>query len=592
MRSLLFKLAIVLIHCCLLPGSFCLAEGARPNVILIVTDDQGYGDMSCHDNPWLETPNLDRLHDEGVSLDDYHVDPVCTPTRASLMSGQYCSRNGAWGVTIGRQLLNPDLPTMADIFAAGGYATGMFGKWHLGDAYPYAPRHRGFQDVVRHLAGGIDEISNPEGNNYFDDTLYRNGEPEKFEGYCTDIFFDETIRLVKENRENPFFIYLATNAMHGPFTVAEQYSDRFRELGHPEDRSKFYGMIENFDENLGRLFVALEENGVDENTLIIFMGDNGTAGGVSSKNDNGGYGGGMRGKKGSVYEGGHRVACFARWPGGLKPRTVEELTSVRDWLPTLIDLCGLEKPEGAKFDGTSIRPLLEEEAESWPDRTFFVERQDDILVKAPLKPGGGKRAQYPNYAVVTEKWRLVNGELYDIENDPAQANDIAKAHPEVVQQLYADYGAWFDDVASHKSEYTRFLVGDSAENPTLLTVRDWHPTEGPVIWKKEHLFDDEKFLNGFWAIDVVADGTYEFCLSRHQDDAPHPMKAIEATIRLVDDEGSEASAVGESKEIQPSDTDVTFTLDLKRGPAILQTALMDEGGHRVRGAYFVTVKRL
>ncbi|MEM9280230.1 MAG: arylsulfatase [Verrucomicrobiota bacterium] len=565
---------------------------SRPNVILIVTDDQGYGDMSCHGNPWLETPNLDRLHDEGVSLDDYHVDPVCTPTRASLMSGQYSSRNGAWGVTIGRQLLDPNIVTMADIFGEAGYATGMFGKWHLGDAYPYAPRFRGFQDVVCHLAGGIDEISNPEGNNYFDDTLYRDGVPEKFEGYCTDIFFDETIRFVEENRDKPFFVYLPTNAMHGPFTVAERYSQRFLELGHPDDRAKFYGMIENFDENLGRLLATLQETGIDENTLIIFMGDNGTAGGVSSKKDSGGYGGGMRGKKGSVYEGGHRVACFARWPGQLEPRSVEELTCVRDWLPTLIDLCGLRKPEGAVVDGTSIRALLEGSDHEWPERTFFVERQDDILVKAPLEPEGEGRIKYPNYAVLTEKWRMVNGELYDIASDPGQSKDLAEAFPEVVQRLYADYGVWFKDVASHESEYTRFLVGDPAENPTHFTVRDWHPTEGAVIWKKEHLFEDDLFINGFWAIDVVSDGTYEFRLSRHPDDAPHPMKAVEATIRLLDDEGSESSAVAETKAIQSSDTDVTFTLELQAGPAILQTSLKDEDMHRVRGAYFVTVRRL
>ncbi len=188
----------------------------RPNVILIVTDDQGYGDMACHGNPWLKTPNLDRLYAESIRLEDYHVDPVCTPTRAALMSGRYSTRVGAWAVTEGRQLLGPNEVTMADVFADSGYRTGMFGKWHLGDAWPYAPRFRGFHYVVRHLAGGIDEIGNPTGNDFFDDTYYRSGIAEKIDGYCTDVFFGECQRFVSEESEQPFFAYLPLNAMQLP----------------------------------------------------------------------------------------------------------------------------------------------------------------------------------------------------------------------------------------------------------------------------------------------------------------------------------------------------------------------------------------
>ena len=226
----------------------------KPNVIMILTDDQGYGDMSCHGNPWLKTPNLDRLHAESISLNDYHVDPYCTPTRAALMTGRYCTRVGAWSVTQGRQLLISDEVTMAEVFAASGYRTGMFGKWHLGDCWPYAPRYRGFHEVVRHLAGGANEISNPIGNDYFDDTYYRNGQPEKFEGYCTDVFMREAMQFIRNcnsNDQQPFFVYLPLNAMHSPHIVAEEYSAPFAAQGHPEKRANFYGMIANFDENLG-----------------------------------------------------------------------------------------------------------------------------------------------------------------------------------------------------------------------------------------------------------------------------------------------------------------------------------------------------
>ncbi len=391
----------------------------RPNVILIVTDDQGYGDMSCHGNPWLQTPNLDRLYAESVRLEDYHVDPVCTPTRASLMTGRYSSRVGAWTVTQGRQLLKPDEVTMADVFSDSGYRTGMFGKWHLGDTWPYAPRFRGFQDVVRHLAGGIDEIGNPIGNDYFDDTYYRNGLPEKIDGYCTDVFFAECQRFITQKSDKPFFAYLPLNAMHRPHTVAEKYSAPFRADGHGEQRSKFFGQIINFDENLGRLLDCLETHELAENTIVIFMGDNGTAAGAGTGDPNDGFNAGMRGKKGSVYEGGHRVACFVRWPARLKAgHEINQLTSCRDWLPTLIEWCDLDAPEGCP-----LRWAKPAAADDWrrPElaRPNAVRRATRRSAHAGQSLTG-PRARYPHYAVLTEKWRLVDGELFNIVDDPGQ----------------------------------------------------------------------------------------------------------------------------------------------------------------------------
>lgn len=555
----------------------------RPNVILIVTDDQGYGDMSSHGNPWLKTPNLDQMSAESVRLEDYHVDPVCTPTRAALMSGRHSLRVGAWAVTEGRQLLNPDETTMADVFKASGYRTGMFGKWHLGDTYPYAPRFRGFQDVVCHRAGGIDEIGNPKGNSYYDDTLFRNGGPEKFKGYCTDIFFRETIRFVRENKDNPFFVYLPLNAMHGPFHVAEKYSRRFSEMGHPENRSKFYGMIENFDENLGRLFAALNSNGVSKDTIVIFMGDNGTAAGVAGKGEKEGFNSGMRGRKGMVYEGGHRVACFVRWPGGLQSSTVEQLTSHHDWLPTLIDICGLQAPEGVRFDGQSIAPLLRNENVDWPDRTIIVERQGDELAKGTLSaPRRGSR--YPQYAVLTERWRMVNGELSDISADPGQERNVADQHSKVVTDLFAAYESHYADVTSHRGTHTPFFIGSPEEDQTIMTVRDWHPTTGRVIWKKSQLADDSLSVNGFWALDVRTAGRYEFVLTRHPHDDLKPIGANKARIRIGEIEKEIA--------LDPEDKQAIFHIDLTPHQATLQTWLTDAKTGKQRGAYHVTASVL
>ncbi len=567
--------------------SFCfLVSASQPNVILIVTDDQGYGDMSCHGNPYLNTPNIDRLHDEGISLDDYHVDPYCTPTRAALMTGRYSVRVGAWAVTEGRQLLNADETTMADVFAASGYRTGMFGKWHLGDPYPYAPRYRGFQDTVHHLAGGVDEIGNPVGNDYFDDTYYRNGLPEKFDGYCTDVFFDETLRFIREGKgtdfEQPFFVYLPLNAMHGPLTVDSSYSDPFHAKGLSESRSKFFGMVQNFDENLGRLLKALDEWGIDENTLVIFMGDNGTGGGVDSRTMEG-YNAGMRDKKGSTYEGGHRVACFARWPETFDSgRTVEQLTAHLDWLPTLIDLCGLEKPSDVAFDGRSIESLLRGESNNWRERTLFVDRQADQLEM--WNSSVGPRQKYPSRAVLTERWRLVNGELYDIVDDPGQKNDLARQNPEVVESLSVAYQKHFEDVTGHGGIFTPFIIGAPEENPTRFTTRDWHHTDGGVIWKVELVEDDSLFVNGFWALDAQVAGRYEFRISRYPRDLEKPMGAIEARIKIGD--------TSKSVKIEPDETFAKFEVDLKQGPTILQTWLTDEKTKNVRGAYYIEAKRL
>ena len=568
-----------------LPFLLLLAGGSavatdRPNVVLIVTDDQGYGDMSCHGNPWLQTPNLDRLCAESVRLEDYHVDPVCTPTRAALMTGRYSSRVGAWAVTEGRQLLGPNEVTMADVFSQSGYRTGMFGKWHLGDTWPYAPRFRGFQNVVRHLAGGIDEIGNPTGNDYFDDTYYRNGLPEKIEGYCTDVFFAECQRFITEPSDKSFFVYLPLNAMHGPHTVADKYSAPFRTDGHGEKRSKFFGQIINFDENLGQLLECLKTHQLAENTIVIFMGDNGTAEGAGARDPNDGFNAGMRGKKGSVYEGGHRVACFVRWPARLKAgHQIEQLTSCRDWLPTLIQWCELDVPKGVSFDGRSLQPLMKENVETWPERTLFVERQGD---HPKLERSTEALARYPHYAVLTERWRLVDGELFSIVDDPGQQKNLAAMHANVVRDLRSKYERYFADVFSDNGAYTRFQLGAAEENPTLLTVRDWHPSEGNVIWKQEQLGDDTLTINGFWAVNVVKAGRYSIRLSRFPDDALQAMRATKAILRIGEQELE--------RKLDGDESSVTFEVDLPQGHGLLKTWLGDkETG--VRGAYFVQVER-
>ncbi|MCP4455243.1 MAG: arylsulfatase, partial [Planctomycetes bacterium] len=321
------------------------AQG-RPNVILVMTDDQGYGDLGCHGNPIVKTPNLDRLHSEAIRFTDFHVSSFCTPTRAALMTGRYPGRTGAYRTSSGRTLMHTDERTMAEVFSRQGYVTGMIGKWHLGDNAPHRPQDRGFHDVVWHRCGGVGQASDYWGSDYSDDTYERNGTFESFEGYCTDVWFSEARRFVKKNREEPFFLYLATNAPHGPYRVDPKWSKPYVGKADWRGGPQFYGMVANIDHNLGLLREQLDALALTENTILIFMTDNGTANGAQFEGLTSeairGFNAGMRGKKSSVYEGGHRVPFLMYWPAGrwVGGRDIKSLTAHIDVLPTLADLCG------------------------------------------------------------------------------------------------------------------------------------------------------------------------------------------------------------------------------------------------------------
>jgi arylsulfatase A-like enzyme len=349
-------------------------KNSHPNVILILTDDQGYGDLSVLGNQVLKTPVLDKLHDQSIRFTDFHVAPMSSPTRGQLITGRDAMHNGATAVCMGRSMVREDLPTMADIFKASGYQTGHFGKWHMGDSYPYRPQDRGFDETVHHGAWGITSIAAYFGNTYWDNTFEHNGKYEKYDGYCTDVWFNLTIDYISKRKEDHklFFIYLATNCPHVPNLCDDRYSDPYLKKGMTPVVSKFFGQIANIDQNLQRLLITLDETGLTENTILIYMTDNGTATGYDVFNA------GMREHKTSPYEGGHRVPFFIRWPNGNlgKPRIISELTEVQDILPTLIDLCNLKKPGNARFDGVSLAPLLTGKVDKLDDRMLVVEYEN------------------------------------------------------------------------------------------------------------------------------------------------------------------------------------------------------------------------
>jgi len=568
-------------------------QQSKPNIIFVITDDQGYGDLACLGNPYIKTPTMDKIHSESVRLTDYHVATTCAPTRSGILTGRNCNRVGVWHTVMSRYFLRKDEKTIADVLVENGYQTAMFGKWHLGENYPYRPQDRGFQEVLAHGGGGIGQQHDHWNNDYFDDTYLHNGVPEKHEGYCTDVWFKHAIKYIEEHKDKPFFCYLSTNAPHGPYHVAQNYIDMYKdnkEIPNPN----FYGMITNLDENLAKLENKLEELGIKDNTILVFTTDNGTASGVNidkAGHVTKGYNAGMRGKKSYEYDGGHRVPFFIRWKNGklVGGKDITEITSYNDIMPTLLDLCGVDLPENT-YDGQSLKPLFEGKA--WEERTLITDTQRDNFLE-----------KWKRSAVMTNQWRLIKGkELYDIKKDPGQRIDISSEHPEVVDKLRAAYEKWWEAVSEGSEGYSPILIGGK-ENPAILRSHDWHTPKLPP-WHQQHVrkgYVD----NGYWYLDVVKAGKYKVTLMRWPEETG---LALNASIKPHKNQGgidypkgkkiefvSAKIKIGEqeleTKEIDNSLQGISFDVELNKGEQQLQTWTVDTEGVE-RGMYYVYLEAL
>jgi len=545
------------------------APEKQPNVILIMTDDQGYGDLACHGNPYVKTPTLDKLYEESVRFTDFHVDPCCAPTRSALLTGCYSSRAGVWHTIGGRSLLKEGMPTIADLFKDNGYETGIFGKWHLGENYPFRPMDRGFKEAIVHGGGGVGQSPDYWGNDYFDDTYKHNGKFEKYDGYCNTVWFSEALKYIQENKEKPFFCYVSTNLPHAPLRVEEKYIEPYK--NQLSDRlASYYGMITKLDEDIASLLQGVKDLGLEENTILIFMTDNGPCpwfGGIVMDFETGypteGYSAGMRGGKIWGYENAHRVPFFIRWPdGGIGDgKDIEALSAHIDLMPTLVDLCNLTVPTDLKYDGQSLEPFLSGTKTTSDDRTLFVHNQ---RVEYPVKD--------KEYQVLTEKWRLVKrekDELYDIKNDPGQRNNLAGQYPQVVKELYGKYEKWWDDTSVEFDKYAHIYIGTEHENPITLYSHDAFSRNNEKIW----------------VINVARDGKYEIRLNRWPK---------ESGKRIVENRAGNEELpiktaflkVGNIVNTQRIDKNMTttkFVLDLKEGSTCIQTSLaMQEGDKAAR----------
>ena len=561
----------------------------RPNVILIMTDDQGYGDLGIKGNPLIRTPNIDALARESAEMIRFYVSPVCAPTRASLMTGRYNYRTRCIDTFLGRAMMDPDEVTIAEIMRKSGYATGIFGKWHLGDNYPMRPQDQGFEESLVHRGGGIGQQSDPPGGEgkYTDPILFHNGVQVQEKGFCTDIYFQRAMQWMEQSSRQGrnFFAYIATNAPHSPFRdvpeeLYQQYkklnleNDRFpQDQGHPlpdkadtDKRARIYAMITNIDDNVGKLLKKLDELGLADNTIVIFMTDNGPNGRR--------YVAGMKGKKTEVYEGGIRSPFFFRWPARIKPGLKSDRIAAHiDVLPTVLDACNIPIPHNVKLDGKSLLPLLTGEKVKWADRYIVIQAHR-----------GDRPVLYHNFAIMNQRWKLLHAsgfgkesfqgeprfELYDMLNDPLEMNDIADQKPDIVMKLKRAYEQWFDDVSNSRPDNyapPRIYIGTKYENPVTLTRQNWRRIqENPR----------KRNAKGHWLLYAASAGTYDVRVRFR------PMKTSGQVILRINDENFE-------KRISKGQSTVLFqNIAIEKGNLNLQ-AFLETERKSVVGAWQVDV---
>ncbi|QDV44422.1 Arylsulfatase precursor [Stieleria neptunia] len=585
---------------------------SRPNVVVVITDDQGYGELSCHGNPVLETPHLDRLASESVRLVDFHVAPMCTPTRGQLMTGVDALRNGAMNVSSGRTLLRREFPTIANLFADSGWSTGLFGKWHLGDAYPYRPQDRGFQESVWFPSSHINSVPDAWNNDYFDDTYLHNGRRETYSGYTTDVLFRESMEWMQAEADagRPFFCYLATAAAHQPHFVPEKYRlaarekwqaarDQFPAMDpeREEQLVRFLGMCANIDDNIGLLERFLTQSGLRENTVVVFLTDNGSTFGPRYFNA------GMTGGKTTLWEGGHRVPCFVRWPsGGFRAAgDVAGLTQVQDLLPTFSDLLKLKVPAEATFDGTSLAGVLRGESDVPEDRMLVINYSRMPFKARRTMPNNNAVPRRERAAVLWKHWRLLEDKrLYNLDADPLQQTNVIDQHPEVAAAMREHLDAWWDRLKTNVNEFQPSVIGDDSQNPVRLTACEW--ADVFIDQQSQVRRGDRK--NGIWHLEVADSGRYALTLSRWPEESGLGLRDGIDETPVADGVFTEGPAwpvavarlrVGEQRlrtKVDPDASSVRFELTLPAGRTTMQTWFDDDSGNEICGAYYVNVERL
>lgn len=489
-------------------------ESKRPNVILIITDDQGYGDFGFTGNEQIKTPVLDALSKRSVRFNNFYVSPVCAPTRSSLMTGRYSLRTGVRDTYNGGAIMASNEVTIAEMLKQGNYKSGMYGKWHLGDNYPSRPMDQGFDESLIHLSGGMGQVGDfttyfQGDRSYFDPVLWYNGNQKKYDGYCSDIFTDNAIDFIEKNQDAPFFCYLSFNAPHTPLQVPDKYYQMYADIDpsitfdknnsskrkmsdkDKEDARKVYAMVSNIDDNIGKVISKVKSLGIEDNTIIIFMTDNGP--------QQLRYVGGMRGLKGSVYRGGIRVPFLFSYPDQFKGNSdIETTTAHIDILPTLAKLCNVDLPKNKKIDGNSLLPLLKGTKVDWQERPLFfywTRRYPELYNNIALQKGDYKLVGKTDYNATIEDFQM-----FDIKKDPNEQHNIVLDNKNLANDLKQNLDDTYRELINSNNLINQppISVGSKFENPIILNRNDAGGERG--IWNQEEIF-------GKWYVDI-AEGHY------------------------------------------------------------------------------------
>ena len=488
-------------------------ENKKPNVIIIMTDDQGFGDLGINKNPNIITPNIDQFASESVQFDNFFVSPVCAPTRASLMTGRYSLRTGVRDTYNGGAIMSNTETTIAEILKEADYSTGIFGKWHLGDNYPFRPSEQGFDESLIHLAGGIGQVGDftnyYKGNtSYFDPILWKNNKKNQYDGYCSDIFAENAVKFIEKNKNKPFFCYLSFNAPHTPLQVPKKYYDMYKDLDpevgfmdeslaskmsekDKEDARRIYGMVTNIDDNVGKVLNKLTELGIEEETIIIFMTDNGPQ--QFRYNSN------MKGLKGTVYNGGTRVPFYIKYAEKFKnSKVISRMSAHIDILPTILELCNLKIPSDRKIDGQSLVPLIN--SKPFNDRhlfSYWTRRFPEKYINMSI--------QNDNYKLVGNNdynGKIKDFELYDLIADPLESKNVINQNIEIAKSFKIEMDNSIDDLLSSENikNPPRIIIGSEFENPTVLNRNDASGERG--IWAQNDIYS-------YWKVNFKK-GTYDF----------------------------------------------------------------------------------
>jgi len=488
-------------------------ENKKPNVIIIITDDQGFGDLGINENPNIITPNIDQFASESIQFDNFFVSPVCAPTRASLMTGRYSLRTGVRDTYNGGAIMSNTETTIAEILKEADYSTGIFGKWHLGDNYPFRPSEQGFDESIIHLAGGIGQVGDftnyYKGNtSYFDPILWKNNKKNQYDGYCSDIFAENAVKFIEKNKNKPFFCYLSFNAPHTPLQVPKKYYNMYKDLDpevgfmdeslaskmsekDKEDARRIYGMVTNIDDNIGKVLNKLTELGIEEETIIIFMTDNGPQ--QFRYNSN------MKGLKGTVYNGGTRVPFYIKYAEKFKnSKVISRMSAHIDILPTILELCNLKIPSDRKIDGQSLVPLIN--SKPFNDRhlfSYWTRRFPEKYINMSI--------QNDNYKLVGNNdynGKIKDFELYDLIADPLESKNVINQNIEIAKSFKIEMDNSIDDLLSSENikNPPKIIIGSEFENPTVLNRNDASGERG--IWAQNDIYS-------YWKVNFKK-GTYDF----------------------------------------------------------------------------------